>query len=85
MADSNDSICYVESDDNSFLSGSVNYSTECSEDHSVSDISVLAKMEVKPYLFEPEVSNSESVDHGEDADIGNTHPSSTERVGNNHW
>ena len=69
MADSNDSSCYVESDDDSFLSGSVNYSTECSDDHSISDISVLAEMEVRPYSFKPEVSNSESVDHGDDAHI----------------
>ena len=82
MADSSDSSCCVESDDDSFLSGSVNYSTEYSDDHSVSDISVSAEMEVRPYRFEPEVSDSESVDHGEEA---HTDDSSSERVGNNHW
>ena len=46
MADSNDSSCYVESDDDSFLSGSVNYLTECSDDHSISDIFVSAETEV---------------------------------------
>ena len=85
MADSNDSSCYIESDDDSFLSGSVNYSTECSDDHNISDISVLAETEVRPYRFEPELSDSESVDHSEDARIDDTHPSSPERVGNNHW
>ena len=85
MADSNDSSCYVESDDDSFLSGSVNYSTECSDDHSISDISVWAETEVRPYRFKPELSDSESVDHGEDAHIDVTHPSSPKRVGNNHW
>ena len=78
MADSNDSSCYVESDDDSFLSGSVNYSTECSDDHSISDISILAEVEVRPYRFELEVSDSESVDHGDDAYIDDTHPSSPE-------
>ena len=85
MADSNDSSCYIESDDNSFLSGSVNYSSECSDDHSIPDISVLAEMEVRPYRFELKLSDSESVDLSEDAHIGDTHPSSPERVGNNHW
>ena len=46
MADSNDLSCYVESDDDSFLFGSVNHSTECSDDHSISDISVSAETEV---------------------------------------
>ena len=85
MADSNDLSCYVESDGDSFLSGSVNYSTDCSDDHSISDISVSAETEVRPYHFELEMSNSESVDHGEDAHIDDTHPSIPERVGNNHW
>ena len=58
MADSNDLSCYVESDDDSFFSGCVNYSTDCSDDHSISDISVLAEMEVQPYRFEPKVSDS---------------------------
>ena len=71
MADSNDSSYCIESDDNSFLSGSVNYSTECSDDHSISEImnfdhSILAEMEVRPYRFKPEVSDSESVGYGED-------------------
>ena len=73
MVDSNDSNCYTESDDDSFLSGSVNYSTEHSDDHSVSDISILADIEVRPYCFEPEVSDSDSVDHDEDTDIRNTY------------
>ena len=59
----------------------MNYSTECS-DHSVCDISVSAEMEVQPYCFEPEVSDSKSVGHGEKV---HTDDSSSERVGNNHW
>ena len=82
MADSTDSSCCVKFDDDSFLSGSVNYSTECSDDHSVSDISISVNMKVQPYCFELEVSDSESVDHGEEA---HTDDSSSESVGNNHW
>ena len=88
MADSSDSSCYVESDDDSFLSGSVNYSTECSDDYSVSDIFISPEMGVQPYRFEPEAvpqsdSTSESVGHGEETHINDA--SSPERVGNNHW
>ena len=82
LADSSDLSCCIESDDDSFFSVSVNYSAECSDDHSIPDISVSAEMEVWPYRFEPEVSDSESVDHGEEA---HTDDSSLEQVGNNHW
>ena len=73
--------CCIEYDDDLFLSGSVNYSTECSDDHSISDISVLAEMKVWPYRFEPEVSDSDLVGYGEEAHTDDT---SSERVGNNH-
>ena len=57
MAESNELSCSVESDDDSFLSGSVNYSTECTDDQSISDISILAEMEVQclPYRFKSKV------------------------------
>ena len=85
MADINDLSCYIESDNDLFLSGSVNYSTECSDDHGISDISVSVEMEVQPYRFGPKLSDNESVDLGKDSHIDDTHPSTPERVGNNHW
>ena len=42
MEESSTSSCSAESDVDSFLSGSVNYSTECSDDCSISDLSVSA-------------------------------------------
>ena len=84
MAESNDSSCSAESDDDSFLSGSVNYSTECTDEQSISDISVSAEMGAQPYQFEPEVSDSESASHDDDH-RDDYYSLSPERVGNNHW
>ena len=66
IAESDYSSCCVESDDNSFLSGFVNYSAKCSDDRSISDISFSAEVEVQPYYFEPKMSDSESAGHGDD-------------------
>ena len=41
----------------------MNYSTESSDDLSVSNLSISAEAEVLPYCFEPKVSNSESMGH----------------------
>ena len=43
MAESSNSICCLE---DLFLSGSVNYSIECSDDHSTSDTSISFEMEM---------------------------------------
>ena len=43
------------------------YTTECSADHSISDISILAEIEMRPNHFKPKVSDSESVGYGEEA------------------
>ena len=84
IAESNDSSRSAESDDDSFLSGSVNYSTECTDEQSISDISVSAEMVVQPYQFEPEVSDSESASHDDDDQSNDYYSLSPERVGNNH-
>ena len=85
MAESKDSSCSAESDGDSFLSGSVKYSTECTDEQSISDISVSAEMGVQPYQFEPEVSDSESASHDDDDHMDNFYALSLERVGNYHW
>ena len=85
MAESNDSSCSVISDDDSFLSGFINYSTECIDEQSISDISVLTEMGVQPYRFKPEVSHNESAGHDDDDHRDTFYSLSPERVGNNHW
>jgi len=52
MAESSDSSSCIESDGNSILSGSVNYSTDYSDNDSISDLSISAETEVLPYHFE---------------------------------
>ena len=85
MAESNDSSCSIESDDDSLLSGSVNYSTECTDEQSISDISVLAEMGVQPYRFKLKVFDSESAGHDDDNHKDTFYSLSPEQVGNNHW
>ena len=85
MAESSNSSCSVESDDDSFLSGSVNYSTESSVDLSVSDLSVSAEVEVLPYRFEPEASDNESIGHDGEVVRGELDSLNPERVGNTDW
>jgi len=82
MAESSDSSSCVESDGDSILSGSVNYSTEYSDDDSISDLSISADTEVLPYRFEPEASDSESPGYSGDVDPGELDGLSSERVGN---
>ena len=85
MEESSTSSCSAESDVDSFLSGSVNYSTECSDDCSISDLSVSADVEVLPYRFEPEASDSESTGHGGKVDRGELDSLNPEWVGNIDW
>jgi len=85
MAESSDSSSCVESDGNSILSGSVNYSTEYSDDDSISDLSISADTEVLPYHFEPKASDSESPGYSGDVDPGKLDGLSSERVGNINW
>ena len=85
MAESKDSSCSVESDDDSFLSGSVNYSTECTDEQSISDIFVSAEMGAQPYQLEPKVSDSESASHDDGDHRDDFYSLSPERIGNNHW
>ena len=89
MAESEESSCYAESDSDSFLSGSVNYSTDTSDDVSVSDTSVPTEFEVAseiaPYRFEPVISDSELMGPSGEVDTGESAGLSPERVGNNDW
>jgi len=85
MAESSDSSSCIESDGNSILSGSVNYSMEYSDDDSISDLLISADTEVLPYCFEPEPSDSESPGHSGDVDPGELDRLSSERVGNINW
>ena len=54
MTESRELSYYAESDSDSFLSGSVNYYTDSSDDDGISDTSVLPKSEVALYCFELE-------------------------------
>ena len=56
------SISNIESAHNFILSVSVNYSTVMTL--TISDISISAEAEALPYYFVPEVSNCESIGHG---------------------
>lgn len=85
MAESNNLSFSIESDNDSFFSGSVNCSTECSDDLIVSDLSVPAEVEVLPYCFEPELSDSKSIGHGGKVVHGKLDSLNKERLGNNTW
>ena len=84
-AESSNSSCNIESDDDSFLFGSVNYSTKSSDDLSISNLSVSAEVEVLPYCFEPKVSDCESIGQGGKVVHGELDSLSPERVGNTDW
>ena len=89
MVESSNFNFSVERDDDSILSGSVNYSTctESSDDFSVSDLSIPAEAEVLPYRFEPNESDSKSTGYayGGEAVHGELDSLSPERVGNTDW
>ena len=85
MAESSNSSFSVESEDDSFLSRSVNYSTESSDDLSVSDLSISAEVEVLPHRFELEASDSESISHGGEVVRGELDSLSPEQVENTDW
>jgi len=85
MPESSDSSSCIESDGNSILSGSVNYSTEYSNNDSISDLSISADTEMLPYCFEPEASDSESPGYSGDVDPGELDRLSSERVENINW
>ena len=70
MEESSTLSCSAESDVDSFLSGSLNYSTECSNDCSISDLFVSTDVEVLPYRLEPVASDSKSTGHGGKVDRG---------------
>ena len=85
MTVSSNSTSSVESDDDSFLSRSVNYSTESNDDLSISDLFISAEVEVLPYRFEPKASDSESIGHVGEVVHGELDSLSPERVGNTDW
>ena len=85
MSESSNLICNIESDSDSFLSESVNYSTESTDDLSVYNLSIPAEVEVLPYRFEPNASDSESNGHGSEVVHGKLDSLSPERVGNTVW
>ena len=72
MAESGELGSYADSDSDSFLSGSVDYSTDGSDDDSASDSSILPEFEVTPYRFEPErvVNDTESEPMGDSGEEG---------------
>ena len=85
MAESEELSYYTESDSDSYLSGSVTYSTDSSDDDGVSDTSVSPESEVAPYRFEPEYVDSESRDLRGEVDPVESDSLSPERVGNTDW
>ena len=86
MAESGELSDYAESDSDSFLSGSVNYSTDSSDDDGVSDTSVSHESEIAPYRFEPVfAADGESIDRRGDVDRDESDGLSPDRVGNTIW
>ena len=71
--------------DSSDLSSAVDSESEISEYDAVSDLSLSPRVEVEPYLFEPEWSIGESSINSELEDSVEPAPYSTGRVGNNNW
>ena len=83
-SDSNHSTCSSESGDDSFLSGSVSYSTEYSDDGNIPDLLILVGTEVLLYLFEPDASDNGSLGHPS-KEPGDFDSSYAEWVGNIDW
>ena len=85
MSESSNLICSIESDSDSFLSESVKCSTESTNDLSIYNLSIPAEVEVLPYCFEPNASDSESISHGGEEVHGKLDSLSPEWVGNTVW
>ena len=76
----------VETDNSSELSSTDHSSTECSEDKVTSISSLLPRMEVLPYLFEPKRSFHEPSKMSSYSEIVETDDISVpDRVGNTDW
>ena len=69
--------CSIDSGDISFLSGSINYFTECSNDISISDLSIPTE--------EPETSDSNFTGHGIEVDCGALNSLGLEWVESSDW
>ena len=75
----------LDNDGDSEVSTLVDSSSETSKSELVSEASLSLRMEVEPYLFEPERSLGESDIVGETEDSVEMDPSCATRVGNNNW
>ena len=75
----------LENDGDFEVSTLVDSSSEISESELVSEASLSLRMEVEPYLFEPEHSLGESDIVGKTEDSVEMDPSHATRVGNNNW
>ena len=85
MAEGVCSSSALNSDGDSEVSSLVDSSSEISESDSVSEASVSLRIDVEPYLFEPERLLGESDIVGETEDSVEMDPSRAARVGNNNW
>ena len=85
MAENICSSSALKNDSGSEVSSLVDSSSEISESDSVSEASVSLRMDVEPYLFEPEHSLGKSDIVGETEDSVEMDPSRATRVGNNNW
>ena len=73
----------VDNDNSSELSSVLDSASEISEYDSVSESSLSPRLEVEPYLFEPEWSSIDS--EVEDLAEPDSHDTAAGRVGNNNW
>ena len=85
MAEGVSSSSALENDGDSEVSTLVDSSSEISKSELVSEASLSLRMEVEPYLFEPEHLLGESDIVSETDDSVEMDPSRATRVGNNNW
>ena len=85
MAESGELSFYAESDSDSFLTGSVHYSTDNSDYDGASERSISPESEVAPYRFEPEYSELPPISSSSEVDPIESDGLSPDRVGNADW
>ena len=85
MAESGELGFYAESNTDSFLTGSVHYSTDNSDYDGVSDRLIFPESKVAPYRFEPEYSELPPISSSSEVDPIESNDLNPDRVGNVDW
>ena len=85
MAESGELSFYAKSDADSFLTGSIHYSTDNSDYDGFYDRSILPESEVAPYRFEPKYSELSPIGSSSEVDPIESDGLSPDRLGNTDW